>query len=103
MIKAKQKEKRIVWLTRYSSTMEDDAYGRWARVAYAGELENDGFSDGKVCRWDIAWVNKLVIPEGIKFTVRYLYPSDGKVLFDNLEDAQKEVEETFQWFINVCK
>lgn len=92
----------VRWLPRYSSTMEDDDMGRWARVAYAGKFDNMGFYRGKVCHWEIAWVKKLDIKGELKFTINYLYPSNGKHLFDNLEDAQKEVEQTFRWFMKMC-
>src|SRR5690554_3438747 len=102
-IKVKLKPKKTVlpnadvrWFPRYSSTMDDDDMGRWARVAFAGKFNNMGFWRGKVCRWEIAWVKKLESSKGeLKFVVSYLYPSKGKHLFDNLEDAKKEVEQTF--------
>jgi hypothetical protein len=39
----------IKWDSRYSSTMENDDMGRWARVAYAGKFDNMGFKNGKIC------------------------------------------------------
>lgn len=54
----------------------------------------------KVCRWEIAWVKKLIINGELKFTIDYLYPSNGKHLFDSLNAAKKEVDKTFKWFIN---
>ena len=92
----------VRWLPRYSETMEDDKQGRWARVAYAGKFDNIGFYKDKVCRWEIAWVKKIDIKGELKFTVNYLYPSNSKHIFDNLEDAQKEVEDSFSWFMNMC-
>ena len=92
----------VRWLPRYSETMEDDKQGRWARVAYAGKFDNIGFYKDKVCRWEIAWVKKIDIKGELKFTVSYLYPSNSKHIFDNLEDAQKEVEQSFSWFMNMC-
>lgn len=92
----------VRWIPRYSSTMEDDKMGRWARVAYAGKFDNNGFYRGKVCRWEIAWIKKLEIKGELKFTISYLYPSNGKHLSDNLEDAKKEVEQTFRWFMKMC-
>ena len=92
----------VRWLPRYSETMEDDKQGRWARVAYAGKFDNIGFYKDKVCRWEIAWVKKIDIKGELKFTVSYLYPSNSKHIFDNLEDAQKEVEDSFSWFMNMC-
>jgi hypothetical protein len=93
----------VRWDPRYSFTMEDDDMGRWARVAYAGTFDNMGFTDSKVSRWEIAWIKKNIINEKVKFIITYYYPSNDKYLFDNLEDAQKEVEESFRWFINMCK
>ena len=92
----------VRWLPRYSSTIEDDDMGRWARVAYAGKFDNMGFWRGKVCRWEIAWVKKMDIKGELKFTISYLYPSNGKHLFNDLEAAQKEVEQTFRWFMKMC-
>jgi|GEM_PF-1595870 len=92
----------VRWLTRYSSTMENDKQGRWARVAYSGKFDNNGFWRGKCCRWEIAWIKKLIINDEIKFTVNYLYPSNGKFLFDNVAAAKKEVNKTFRWFIKMC-
>jgi len=92
----------VEWLPRYSTTMEDDKVGRWARVAYAGKFENAGFYRGKVCRWEIAWVKKLETKDGLKFIANYLYPSNGQYVFNNLEDAKKEVEKSFRWFIKMC-
>jgi hypothetical protein len=43
-----------------------------------------------------------MIKDELKFTIKYKYPSNGKHLFDNLKDAQKEVEKTFQWFMKMC-
>ena len=92
----------VRWLPRYSETMEDDKQGRWARVAYAGKFDNMGYFRGKVCRWEIAWISKIMIKDEMRFTVQYKYPSNGKHLFDNLKDAQKEVEKTFPWFVKMC-
>lgn len=92
----------IQWLPRYSSTMESDSMGRWARVAYAGKFDNIGCYRGKVCRWEIAWIKKIDYKGNSRFTIDYLYPSNGKSLFVNLDDAKKEVEKSFRWFIKMC-
>lgn len=94
----------VHWLPRYSETMEDDDTGRWARVAYAGKLDNInlGFFRGKVCRWEIAWIKKLHFNNKLYFTISYKYPNNGKSMFDDLPKAKKEVEKTFRWFINMC-
>lgn len=94
----------VRWLPRYSSTMEDDDMGRWARVAYAGRFTKSGFGfyRGNPCRWEIAWVRKLDKKGELKFVVSYLYPSHGGHIFDTLEDAQKEVEKNFRWFLKMC-
>lgn len=90
----------VRWLPRYSDTMENDKQHRWARVAYAGRFDNIGFYRGKVCRWEIAWIKKL--QDTKKFTVIYLYPSNGKSVFDSVKEAKKEVEQTFRWFMKMC-
>lgn len=92
----------VRWLPRYSSNMEDDDMGRWARVAYAGKFDNIGFYKGKVCRWEIAWVSKLIVKGDLYFAISYKYPNNGETIFKNLEAAQKEVEQTFRWFIKMC-
>ena len=92
----------VRWLPRYSETMKNDKQGRWARVAYAGKFNNIGFWRGKICCWEIAWVKRVDINGDLKFIINYSYPSNGKHIFDNLEDAQKEVEQTFRWFIKMC-
>lgn len=90
----------IRWLPRYSSTMEDDEIGRWARVAYAGQFHKH-FIKGKPVRWEIAWVKK--VENTTKFVVIYMFPCTGGHLFNSLEEAQSEVEVMFKWFIrNVC-
>lgn len=91
------KAKKIKWLPRYSSTMEDDNMGRWARVAYAGRFTSMGFFRGKVCQWEIAWVKK--IKDHNKFSIHPQYPFKGEYCHDTLEGAMKEVEQTFKHFI----
>jgi hypothetical protein len=76
--------------------------GRWARVAYSGKFNNIGFYKNKVCRWEIAWIKKLQTKQGMKFIISYYFPSNGKYVFDNLKDAQKEVEHCFVWFMKMC-
>jgi hypothetical protein len=78
--------------------MENDEMGRWARVAYAGKFGNIGFYRGKVCRWEIAWIKKV----DKKFYLLYYYPSNGKRVFDTVQDAKKEVSKTFKWFLKMC-
>jgi hypothetical protein len=79
--------------------MADDKLGRWARIAYAGTFNNFGFIGKRVCYWEIAWIKKLKIESEQKFSVHYLFPSNGNKLFDNLSDAKKEVVKSFKWFI----
>ncbi|MCA6372249.1 MAG: hypothetical protein IM631_12790 [Cytophagales bacterium] len=92
----------IKWTNRYSKTMEDDEVGRWARVAFAGKSENFGFFRGKVCRWEIAWIKKLKTKKQNRFQVIYNYPSNGKLVFDDVESAKAEVKKTFSWFVKMC-
>jgi hypothetical protein len=93
---------KLLWLPRYSDTMEDDNLGRWARVCYAGNLSDDGFIDGKVSRWEIAWIKKVLSSYGLKFVVDYQFPCNSTRIFDNVGDAKAEVERQFQWFIKTC-
>jgi len=93
----KIKKVKIRWLNRYSDDMSIDRHGRWAIVAYAGKF--GGGSKIFVNRWEIAWIRK----HNNKFIVNLLFPSQSRVLFENLEDAKKEVEKTFTHFINCCK
>lgn len=91
---------RVEWASRYSDTMEDDDCGRWARVAYAGIFDEFGFVDGKASRWEIAWI--LKVPNVNKFQIKYNFPSVQHVVYDDLEDVKKKVEENFNWFIKSC-
>lgn len=97
----KKHRTEIQWLSRYSTTMEDDKHGRWARIAYAGKFSNMGIFRKKICRWEIAWIKKLIHEGTLKFTVHYLYPSNGSHVFDSIEQAKKEVNKTFRWFIKM--
>ena len=91
----------IKWTNRYSGTREDDDRGRWARVAYAGDFSRP-FLRGKNCHFEIAWIKKVKIEKANKFYVLYNYPSGGKLLFDDINSAKKEVKRTFNWFIKMC-
>lgn len=96
----------IRWKNRYSDTMEDDKQGRWAIVGYSGDFGDEqffGFKGGRVCQWEIAWIKKFVYNDEIKFTVSYLFPSNGSLVFDTIEEAQDVVEDSFDWFIKNCK
>ena len=97
---------KIKWLPRYSDTMEDDKQGRWARIAYAGRFDGGlPFYRGKPSRWDIAWISKFNNDGNsceLKYIVTYQFPSKGKFLFKTLEEAKKEVETTFRWFMKRC-
>ncbi len=106
-MKVKDENVNIIWRHRYSSTMEDDKMGRWARVAYAGKT-NGGFPliDGMICEWEIAWVKKIKDPASNlflnKFIISPLFPFHGKYIFDSLEEAQTEVDKHFRHFIKCC-
>jgi hypothetical protein len=80
----------IKWTNRCSRIMEDDAIGRWARVAYAGDFSRT-FYRGKNCYFEIAWIKKVKINTSIKFLVKYNYPSSGKITFEDVDSAKKEV------------
>ena len=88
----------IRWISRYSDTDKPDKNGRWARVAYAGKFEDSKMLDTKtIDRWEIAWVKK--VPQTSQVFAQYLFPSHGKNMFDTLEEAKKEVEKQFNYFI----
>lgn len=93
--------KLVQWTDRYSSTMENDEKGRWARVAIAGKTDSP-FHERKIAMFNIAWIKKLYIKGELNFVIDYLFPSQEKFLFKRLEDAKKEVEITFEWFISMC-
>lgn len=92
----------ITWLTRYSDTMEDDKQGRWARVAYAGDI-NRLTIDSKICYWEIAWITKLIDSGKTYFAIQYKFPSNEKHLFDSLDHAKMAVEDSFKWFLKCVK
>ncbi len=99
---------QIKWDERYSSTMEDDKQGRWARIAYAGNFNNKvPFTiEGAHDRFEIAWVKKLYSTFGnetkLKFTVSPKFPYSGEFMFETLEEAKSEVENRFRFFIQNC-
>lgn len=98
---SKKSKKIVYWSSRYSITMENDDKGRWARIAHAGNLNL--FHKGKKVFWDIAWVEKFTEGGKTKFLVKYYFPNSSyKAFHNNLEDAKKEVEKNFKWFIKIC-
>ena len=88
----------IKWVNRYSSTMEDDKQGRWARVAYAGRFNGFGFYRKKVSLWEIARVKKCMD----KFTVHSQGPTVMVGIYDTVEQAKEAAEKDFRWFIEMC-
>ncbi len=88
----------IVWADRYSSTMENDEQGRWARVGLAGKNINNRIN---VDIFQIAWIEKYHNSDF--FYIKYYYPYNGKHLFSTLEEAKTNVEVSFKHFINCCK
>ena len=97
-----EKKIKIKWCNRYSSTIEDDDMGRWARVAYAGKLDCFGFYRNRVSYFEIAWISKLRYKNKIKFLITYRFPqADNQYTFDNLNDAKKQVAKSFNWFIKM--
>jgi len=97
------KVREIIWSDRYSSTMEDDKFGRWARIAHIGE---PGFKDGMPTIFELAWIKKLdvvVHSQDIhKFEVVFMFPAKGRAVCDTLDEAKNIVEEKFQFFISNC-
>jgi len=89
----------MIWTDRYSSTMENDHMGRWARIAYigGGDLVGD-----KVSSFELAWISKLLHDDVLMFCINYRFPNQGKSLFDTLEEAKVEVEDRFNFFLSEC-
>jgi hypothetical protein len=106
-MKVKDENIDVSWRPRYSSNMDDDDIGRWARVAYAGfTKDNFPFKDGMVTVWEIAWIKKLKDPTTKEPLGRFIispdFPFKGTHIFVTLEDAQAEVEKHFRHFIKCC-
>lgn len=82
--------KKIIWISRYSSTDKPDNLGRWARVGYLQHRSKDPF---KNCQ--IAWINKL----NNKYSA-YIYLGSGKFKneFNTEELAKEYCEKTINEF-----
>ncbi len=105
-MKIKDDNINIEWRPRYSSNMEDDNMGRWARVAYGGKTKGAfPLIDGMICQWEIAWVKKLKDPTKenfYKFVISPNFPYQGTYVFDTLEEAQSDTDKHFRHFIKCC-
>ena len=93
----------VYWDERYSSSMEDDKFGRWARVAFCGN-RTESFAD-KISWFQIAWIKKHIDHvtnqwEG-KFTIKYYIPYDQGHIFNDLESAKLAVEKSINWFVKM--
>lgn len=85
----------VKWISRYSDTMEDDKFGRWARIAFVGK---------GIYAVEIATIRKVTFPEyKFSFIVDFTFPRRGEILFKTLEEAKKQVEEDLEIFIKLCK
>ncbi len=105
-MKVKDENIIIEWRPRYSSDMEDDEMGRWARVAYAGKTDGAfPLIDGMICQWEIAWVKKMKDPtkeKFYKFVISPNFPFQGDYVYDTLEEAQTNLDKYFRHFIRCC-
>lgn len=90
---------KIRWNCRYSTTMDDDDRGRWARVGVVGDFDNI-FRDQKAAVFQVCWIDKLVVGDNLKFTVKPEFPYGGPHSFDSLESAQTEIESRFNFFLD---
>jgi len=85
----------ITWTNRYSDTMEDDKFGRWARIAYVGE----GLDS-----MEVAWIRKLEFKEyKFKFVVEFNFPRKGEITFKTLEEAKEQVRIDLEHFKTLLK
>lgn len=92
----------IRWESRYSETDQPDKHGRWARIAHAGKFENSKWLETKkIDRFMIAWVKKVYNTTDLKprYIINYHFPSHGEFIFSSFEEAKKEVEKQFNFFI----
>ncbi len=95
----------IKWDKRYSQNEESDKYGRWARIAYAGDFKKMWNTKKEKIVWEIAWITKQRdIEEKLtgKFFLRSEFPCGTKQVFNTEEEAQKFVEYEFKKFIKYC-
>lgn len=79
---------KIRWINRYSETIEDDEFGRWAIVGYAG-IANKIFLDDKPCNYEIVWIKKVMD----KFFLHYQFPCSSNILFDTIEECKINAEQ----------
>ena len=96
----------ITWTNRYSDTMEDDKFGRWARIAYVGT--------GIDCV-ELAWIRKIPayrfnkkVQEDLKgldfiFVVEFNFPRKGKITFTTLDEAKEQVRIDLEHFKTLLK
>ena len=104
-MKKSEIEVPVRFAARYSDTLSDDEFGRWGIVAYAGKFLNGPFHNGRVASWEIAWIKKLNdIETGLftgKFIVHPSFPYHGLFLVESIEQAKKEIEKEFTWFVKM--
>jgi hypothetical protein len=94
------KKVKFRWDERYSSTMQPDDMGRWARIGYVG---NPKIKEGKYTLFEVAWIKQKEHNNEILFVVSPLFPYKSKYLFNSLDDAKVEIEKEFNWFIGNLK
>lgn len=88
---------QIKWSNRYSDTLEDDKFGRWAVVGYTGNFKKVDET------YQICWISKVNIYEDIRFQIKADFPFKGKFIHTDLDEAKKEVELYFSKFIKSVK
>lgn len=84
---------QIKWTNRYSFTLEDDKFGRWAAVGYAGNFKKIEET------YQICWISKVKLKDIVKFQVKPDFPYKDAHLFDSVESAKESVEIHFKKFI----
>jgi len=104
-MKKSEIEVPVRFAARYSDTLSDDKFGRWGIVAYAGKFHNGPFHNGRVASWEIAWIKKLNDMETGLFTGKFIvhpsFPYHGLFLAESIEQAKKEIEKEFTWFVKM--
>ena len=84
---------KITWLPRYSKTMDDDKFGRWAIVGYVGNPAEHGQS------LEAVWIKKT----GAKFCIDYQFPYNSIIVFNTIDECKEAAETELNHFLKICK
>ena len=91
---------KLTWINQESEFVKCEV-DRTCCVAYAGRNPVFGFYRGKVSRFKIGWVKKIISKGSIKYMAVREFPDTYEHLFDTLPDAKAAVKSSFEWFVNM--